>query len=298
MTNLFRIAMIQHYAVPMDAEKNRLLAVDYCKKAKELGADLALFPEMWSTAYARPVSFSRDDIAAWRGNALSEDSLFLTSLQETAAALQMGIVATCMSKGDDVPQNTAYLIGPDGNILLKYSKVHTCDFDMEGYLKPGDGFYTCSYPLHDGEEVKLGIMICYDREFPESARVLMLKGAEIILVPNASDMNPARLGQLSARAFENMVGIAMANYPGNLYGNSAAFSPVVFTRDGSWVDNTIALAGHTNETICIAEFDLDELRDYRNRECWGNAYRKPAAYGPLLDHTIESPFTRKPLPKI
>lgn len=55
-------------------------------------------------------------------------------------------------------------------------------------------------------------MICYDREFPESARVLMLKGAELILVPNACPIDPARFHQLAARAYENMTGVAMANY--------------------------------------------------------------------------------------
>lgn len=296
MTKLFRVAMIQKSAVPMDTAQNLSLALEYCRQAKTLGADLALFPEMWSTAYARPKNFSEKEIADWRSHALSENGEYLTSLRQTAKELKMGIAATCMAEGNPVPQNTAYLIGPDGTVLLKYSKVHTCDFDMEGYLKPGDGFDTCKYPLENGGSVKLGFMICYDREFPESARVLMLKGAEIILVPNASDMNPARLNQLSTRAFENMVGIAMANYPGELHGNSAAFSPVVFTKDGTSVDNTIALAGHTNETICMAEFDLEELREYRSRECWGNAYRKPAAYAPLVSAGVEPPFRRKPRP--
>lgn len=63
-------------------------------------------------------------------------------------------------------------------------------------------------------------MICYDREFPESARILMLKGAEIILVPNACDMKPGRINQLSTRAFENMVGLAMTNYSDKKWGNS------------------------------------------------------------------------------
>jgi len=55
-------------------------------------------------------------------------------------------------------------------------------------------------------------MICYDREFPESARILMLKGAEIILTPNCCELEQSRLGQFRTRAFENMVGVAMANY--------------------------------------------------------------------------------------
>ncbi len=63
----------------------------------------------------------------------------------------------------------------------------------------------------DFDGIKIGIMICYDREYPESARVLMLQGAEIILVPNDCGSMKPRLCALSTRAYENMVGVAMAN---------------------------------------------------------------------------------------
>ena len=76
-------------------------------------------------------------------------------------------------------------------------------------------------------------MICYDREFPESARILMLKGAEIILVPNACPMEINRLSQLRGRAYENMVGIATVNYPlgkPDCNGHSSAFDGVAYRR--------------------------------------------------------------------
>ena len=60
---------------------------------------------------------------------------------------------------------------------MKYSKVHTCDFADERDVESGKEFKVCDF-----EGIQLGIMICYDREFPESARILMLKGAEVILV--------------------------------------------------------------------------------------------------------------------
>lgn len=75
----------------------------------------------------------------------------------------------------------------------------------------GDDFYTADLDTENGI-VRIGAMICYDREFPESARLLMLKGAEIPLVPNACPMEINRLAQLRARAFENMVGIATVRY--------------------------------------------------------------------------------------
>ncbi len=82
-----------------------------------------------------------------------------------------------------------------GERKLVYAKVHTCDFDVERELTPGEDFYVCALDTACGE-VKVGAMICYDREFPESARVLMLKGAELILVPNACPMEINRLSQL------------------------------------------------------------------------------------------------------
>ena len=145
-------------------------------------------------------------------------------------------------------------------------------------MKHGDEFKVCNF-----EGIQIGVMICYDREFPESARVLMLKGAEIILVPNACDMNSIRINQLNTRAFENMVGIAMANYPGKGWGGSCAFSPVVFDEKGSCKDNTLVKANDILEDILIAEFNMERLRIYREQETWGNAYRKPMAYKDLVN---------------
>ena len=84
-------------------------------------------------------------------------------------------------------------------------------------------------------------MICYDREFPESARILMLVGAELILVPNACNLEQNRLGQFKARAFENMVGLAMANYAApRCNGHSMAVSPIAFDTQEHLQDVTFS----------------------------------------------------------
>ena len=185
------------------------------------------------------------------------------------------------------PQNTAFVINKNGKIIMKYSKVHTCDFSSERLIESGKEFKVCDF---DG--VKIGIMICYDREYPESARVLMLKGAEIILVPNDCEIVPARLHALSTRAYENMVGVVMANPPYENGGCSCAFSPIVWTRNGIGIDNTIVIADSRAEDIFIAEYDMNELRDYRGREMMGNTFRKVAAYGELLNEEVNEPFVR------
>ena len=291
-----KIALVQKRAVPNHPKRNSELAVRYIREASCLGADLVLFPEMWSNGYAPPFDGAFDDPTdpafekerkEWLENAVTIESDYVTAVKDAAAKYKIGVCATFLSKTEGKFQNTAIVIDRSGKILLNYAKVHTCDFSLEKLLQHGSEFRVCDF-----EGVQIGVMICYDREFPESARVLMLKGAEIILVPNACDMNPLRLNQLSTRAFENMVGVAMANYPGKGWGGSCAFSSVVFDENGNCLDNVIIKANDVLEDILIAEFDMDRMRAYRERETWGNAYRKPEAYTDLVRFEVKAPFIR------
>src|SRR4051794_34959426 len=81
---------------------------------------------------------------------------------------------------------------------------------MAAALTPGDGFRVADLDAR-AATVRVSLMICFDREFSESARVLMLGGAELILTPNACGLEADRLGRFRARAYENVVGVAMAN---------------------------------------------------------------------------------------
>ena len=138
-------------------------------------------------------------------------------------------------------------------------------------------------------------MICYDREFPESARLLMLQGAELILVPNACPMEINRLAQLRARAFENMVAIATCNYPAGMpdcNGGSTVFDGVAYTADTEGSRDTCILQAGEEEGIFVASLDLEQLRRYRQSEVHGNAYRRPEKYGLLTDTAIHAPFIR------
>lgn len=74
---------------------------------------------------------------------------------------------------------------------MTYAKVHTCDFGMESAVTPGEAFGVCDLDTAAGP-VRIGAMICYDREFPECARLLMLLGAELVLSPNACHMDVTR----------------------------------------------------------------------------------------------------------
>lgn len=292
----FKVALVQKSAAPNQKQENHRRMLQFIEEAAAMGADLVLFPEMWSNGYAPPFSEAFDEPLhpafeqerkQWYADAVEMDSEYVKDLQSAAVRCKIGICGTFLAANHGEFQNTAIVIDRSARILLTYAKVHTCDFSLEKLLKHGNEFFVCDF-----EGVKIGVMICYDREFPESARVLMLKGAEIILVPNACAMNAARLNQLNARAFENMVGIAMANYPGEGWGGSCAFSPVVFDKNGNDVDNVILQADDVSEDIYLAEFDMEEIRAYRKRETWGNAYRKPEAYSELVHSTVKEPFIR------
>ncbi|WP_366935170.1 carbon-nitrogen hydrolase family protein [Flavonifractor sp.] len=191
-------------------------------------------------------------------------------------------------------RNTLTLLDRFGREALTYAKVHTCDFGEERYLTPGDDFYVAELDTARGP-VRVGAMICYDREFPESARILMLKGAELILVPNACPMEINRLAQLWGRAFENMTAIATCNYPDTVpdcNGRSTVFDGVAYLPDGEGSRDTCILRAGGEEEICLAALDLERLRAYRASEVHGNAYRRPGRYGLLTERKIEPPFVR------
>lgn len=151
---------------------------------------------------------------------------------------------------------------------ISYAKVHTCDFGDESRLTPGDDFYVADLDTAIGT-VRIGAMICFDREFPESARILMLKGAEIVLVPNACPMEINRLSQLRGRAYENMMGIATCNYPEgqpDCNGHSSAFDGVAYLPELSGSRDTCIAEAGAEEEILLAEIDMDMLRAYRERK--------------------------------
>ena len=90
-----------------------------------------------------------------------------------------------------------------------------------------------------------------------------------------------------------MTGIAMANPNGENAGNSCAFSPICWDRDGNCVDNVLLIADDRTEGLFYVEFDMDAIRFYREHEMMGNTYRKVKAYDVLLSKEIAYPFIRE-----
>lgn len=285
-----KIALLQ-IAARDTLEGTLAKGISFCRRAKEMGADAALFPEMYSNGYRiydRPAS-------DWVRDAIPADHAFVKAFQALCAELNMAIGITLLEACETGPKNTLILFDRFGKQALKFSKVHTCDFDAERNLTPGEEFYAADLDTEAGT-VRVGAMICFDREFPESARILMLKGAEIILVPNACPMEINRLSQLRARAYENMLGIATCNYPAGVpdcNGHSSAFDGVAYLPALSGSRDTCILEADESEGIWMAAFDMDMIRNYRRSEVHGNAYRHPRKYRLLCAEEIREPFIRE-----
>ena len=153
----FKIAILQKKSLDRQCARSTEIIIEKMKESSENGADILLLPEAFLTGYHLPMS---------NEEALCDNNPYIQKICETAKNLHLGVVATAITKGREKPRNSAYVINKDGTVLMKYSKVHTCDFADEACLESGDEFKVCDF-----HGIRLGIMICYDREYPESKDV-------------------------------------------------------------------------------------------------------------------------------
>lgn len=312
---ILRVALLQMAPCGTDQQANLEKGTAFCREARLAGADLALFPEMWNIGYAgyapaagesgdlwrAPERWAPGEASAWdalrtarerwQAQAVTRDGAYVAHFRALARELEMAIAITYLERWVGAPRNTVSLIDRHGMLALTYAKVHTCAFDLkEAALTPGDEFPVATLDTAAGP-VNIGAMICFDREFPESARLLMLNGAELILIPNACTMDPLRLAQVRTRAYENMVGVALANYaPPEDNGHSVAFDPIAFDAQGS--RDTLVVEAGAAEGVYLAPFDLEASRDWRSREVWGNAFRRPQLYAAMTSPAVTPPFVR------
>ncbi|MGE5309792.1 MAG: carbon-nitrogen hydrolase family protein [Sphaerimonospora mesophila] len=271
-----------------DAEQNYQKAKVSIEQASASDVDVVLLPELWNTSYSSPEDYGQGQ-DAWNNAVITQGDDQFQKYVQLATDNEIAVALGYLEKDDDKFYDSVALIDRFGQVILNYRKVHTVRKNWETMLDSGNDFFVVDLNTKGGD-VKVGAMICYDREFPEAARILMHKGAEIILVPNSCTMETNRLSQLRARAYENMVGIATANYPSPKdNGRSSAYDGM--RKKGEEYDSEIMLADE-NEGIFYADFDIERLREYRSREIWGDAYRKPWLYGELLDETKSEPFLR------
>jgi predicted amidohydrolase len=278
-----KVALLQLYPDTNNLEANAEKAVAACREAAREGADIALLPEMWSIGYTRFDPDTPGDKEHFYTLARAKESDYVQQFAALADELDMAIAFAYLQEFEPLPRNAVTLFDRHGKEVFTYAKVHTSDFkSMERSMTPGDDFYVGELDTKTGP-VQVGAMICFDREQPESARILMLKGAEIVLTPNACNLEELRLDQFKIRAWENVMGVAMTNYPSpQLNGRSCAYSS----------SGEELVMARSREGIYYATFDLAEIRERRGRTIHGNAYRRPHRYG-LLETTDRDPAWKR-----
>lgn len=291
---MLNIALLQMLPVEFDIQKNIDIGSAFCRKAAKEGADLAVFPEMFSIGYPTPhndnnsfeiwhqVAFkgqkpiSQDEIQKYRSYAIDDDHKYISHFRALAKELKMAIAITYMAKGIKAPRNTVLVIDQTGKDVLKYSKTHLFQpFVIDAICEPGGEFPVTTLNTKNGS-VCLGALICADRNVPEPARILMKKGAELVIIPNACPLKGLGgriLNSIETRAYENAMAIATCNYPEpKTDGYSTAFD----------VFGSVVTKANEKEGIVVAKYDLNKIRSMRAMSPEGDAFREECFYGEIL----------------
>ena len=268
---LVRIAALQSsgelHREDIDSQRKEVIANAFSllDMAAQHKADLALLPERFSI---RGIALSKEQ--AWEWAQVEGDTLF-QRLADTARCKQMSIIAPVPERRGTRLFNVAWIFSRQGDFLGRYCKVHLTQVERERGYTPGD-----SWPVFDMGFAHMGVMICHDNSFPESARCLMLNGAQLLCWPhNQSGWGDVAWESiLRARAIDNDVYMVSACCgtpanrawsPGMVVGRSSIVAP-----DGSWLADAgrgvgLAVAAISlNTPRWINDFSAGGIEDYRN----------------------------------
>jgi N-carbamoylputrescine amidase len=288
---MLKIAGVQ-FGGHVDKEVNLATATRLVRAAARRGAQIICPPELFSTIYF--CVETRPDYFDW-----AEPIPGPTTDRMAALARETGTVLICPifeRTEDGLFYNSAAVLGPDGGLIGKYRKSSIPFMDRglsteprgneKFYFRPGDlGFPTFPTPFG----VRIGILICYDRHFPEAARILGLGGAEIVFVPTVTSGMTRYLWDLELRAHAvtniyyvcgvNKVGIDVGGSTRNHFGSSLIANPR---------GEIIAQANDTGEDMAIADVDVSVIPELR--AMWGYYRdRRPDLYGALSEVSEPAP---------
>ena len=279
---MVRASLIQ-MSTEYDKEKNVLKAERLVRQAADDGAQIICLQELFHTIY-----FPYELEPRHLDLAEPLDGPTMDAMCELARETGTVLVAPIYEKAlDGLLYNTAPVIGPDGALIGIYRKSHIPIVKVETltgvekyYFTPGDtGFVTFPTPF----DVTLGILICYDRHFPEGARLLALNGAQMIFVPTATTGMSRYLWELElqAHAVDNVYYVGGVNRVGIDQGGSESH----FYGSSMWVDpkgQIVAQASDEHDEVLTADLDLSVIPTIRND--WGFLRdRRPDLYGGLTN---------------
>jgi len=268
-----RIAIYQCESEPTEVERNLQRLARVVERASAAGVALLICPEMYLTGYnigtdaARRLAEPRDGPSA---NAVAEMA------RKNGVAIAYGYLERGTA---DAVFNSVQLFGPDGSPLANYRKTHLFG-DLDKSMFTASDADSAVVELGGW---RVGFLICYDVEFPENARKLALRGADLIVAPTAN-MVPFEVVNTTivpARAYENQVYLAYANYCGGEGEIEYCGLSCVAAPDGS----TAARAG-ADEELIVGELDHGLLTASRQATTYLTD-RRPQLYVALTTPTAD-----------
>ena len=235
-----KIGVVQTFSRLGEKLQNQEKAVSLIRYAAEEGADLIIFPEMFISGY----------LVDETTGSISEDcgGGAFRAVSEAAAENGINVIYGFPERNDKgKPFNSACFVGRDGALKGIYRKTHLIG-EENSFLTPGT-----EYPVFASDIGRIGIMICYDVEFPEPARLLALNGAELIvcIAANMQPYDTQHARYAPVRAMENSVFLAYSNYTGEDRNYEYCGQSMIVDPDGE----KLACA-EQEETVLFAEADL------------------------------------------
>jgi beta-ureidopropionase len=279
----FRVAGVQGAPYPGSREAAVARTIEHVAAlAKRTRPDLIVLSELLTVPY-----FCRLAEGAWLEAAEPAEGPTITAFGDAARRLDTAIVATFVEREGDRCFNSAALISRAGELAGVYRKCHlpavdspTLRTDEKRWFSPGEAL-----PVFDLDGVRVGILICYDRSFPEAWRSLMLEGAEIVALPIATFgfRREAFRAELATMAAQSHVFVVAVNKAGRErlpdepderihFGLSCVLGPT---------GEVLAAAGERPYEGFAVEVDLDEVPRAHELLDWRRD-RRPELYGPLV----------------
>jgi beta-ureidopropionase len=252
MSSVVRAALIQAHA---NLPKEDALAkhVEMIEQAAGEGAQITCLQEIFFGPY-----FCAQQEPHWFETAEPDDGPTVQTMRELARKYEMVLVVPFFEKElEGVFYNTAVVIDADGTVLGKYRKTHIPQvgpiFWEKYFFKPGN----LGYPVFDTRVGKVGVFICYDRHFPEPARMLGLHGAQLTFNPSATIESLSRyLWELEqpAHAVANGYFVGAINRVGEELVEGARFYGSSYFCDPR--GQIVAQASDSEDEVLVADLDL------------------------------------------
>jgi N-carbamoylputrescine amidase len=253
-----------------DSKINVEKADNLVRKSHKNGAQIILLPELFETFY-----FCKDKDKKYFSLAKPQkNNQLIQHFSALAKELSVVILVSYFEKSQNDYFNSLVVIDSDGTIMDNYRKTHIPDgpgYEEKFYFKAGDS----GFKVYETAYAKIGVGICWDQWFCETARALALMGAEIIFYPTAIGSEPeikidskehwqrVQMGH----AATNTVPVVVANRYGKEVGDSCSLTFYGSSFITDYTGAKITEASRDKEEILYAEFDLDENK--KQREYWG-----------------------------